>query len=133
VPGGLDPFIVDVPRFPARTMDQVKLKASIWPVFYEAQNHRELQEASRRWTRATVQWFRDAVAVLRKEAKRVRLLGEVRPPIPFTLMYPVRTTSLRRFQLWHTCQCHSMHLSGHDHLLRMTCVCPRSIHSDMLY
>ena len=85
MPGGLSPYITAVPRFPARTIDQVKLKATTWPVFYEAQNHRELQEESRRWTRATVQWFRDAVVVLKKEAERVRLLGEVRLVIPPTL------------------------------------------------
>lgn len=83
VPGDLSPYIIAVPRFPARTLDQVKLKAKLWPVFYEAQHHREVQEESRRWTRATVQWFRDAVAVLRKEAKRVRLLGEASSLISF--------------------------------------------------
>ena len=79
MPADLDPYIVAVPRFHAPTMDRVKLKATIWPVFYEAQNHSELQEESRWWTRATAQWFRDAVTVLRKEAKDIRLLGEVIP------------------------------------------------------
>ncbi|KAF8591050.1 hypothetical protein K439DRAFT_1402625, partial [Ramaria rubella] len=77
VPGDVKPYIIDVPRFPARTMEQVKMKTVIWPVFYEAQNHREIREEGQRWTREIVQWFRDAVAVIRKEAKRARRLGEI--------------------------------------------------------
>lgn len=133
VPGGLEPYIIAVPRFPARTMDQVRLKATIWPVFYEVQNHRKLQEESRRWTRATVQWFCDAVTVLKKEAKRVRLLGEACPLVYLVLYLHVRLTLTRRFQSYRMCQHHLTHLLGRDHLLRMTCVCPPNIHSGMPY
>ena len=83
VPGDLTPYMVPVPRHPARTIEQVKLKGAVWPVFYEARNHREDQADARRWTRATVQWFRDAVDVLKKEAKRARLRGEVCPCVTF--------------------------------------------------
>lgn len=76
-PGGLIPYITPVPRFPARTLEQVKVKAAIWPVFYEAQNHKELKEEAQRWTPQTVKWFRDSINLIRKEAKRVRALGEV--------------------------------------------------------
>ncbi|KAF8527520.1 cytidine deaminase-like protein [Hysterangium stoloniferum] len=76
IPNGLTPFVVEIPRFPARTLEQVKAKSAIWPVFYEAQNHKELREEAQRWTYATVAWFCEAVKIIKREAKRVKLLGE---------------------------------------------------------
>ncbi|KIJ26680.1 hypothetical protein M422DRAFT_191895, partial [Sphaerobolus stellatus SS14] len=77
LPDGLTPYITPIPRFPARTLDQVKAKTLIWPVFYEAYNHKEIKEEAQRWTPQTVKWFRDGVNIIRKEAKRVRALGEL--------------------------------------------------------
>lgn len=77
VPGNLIPYVTKIPRFPARTLEQAKIKSTIWPVVYEAQNHRELREESQRWTKETVQWFRDAINVINTEAKRVHALGEL--------------------------------------------------------
>lgn len=87
VPDGLVPYIVPVPRYPARTIEQAKAKSAIWPVFYEAYGHKERKEEAHRWTQSTIQWFHDAVSTIREEAKRVGLLGEVRllflPTLPF--------------------------------------------------
>lgn len=78
VPGDLIPYIAKIPRFPARTLEQAKMKASIWPVLYEARNHREIREEAQRWTEETVQWFRNAINVICAEARRAQALGEVR-------------------------------------------------------
>lgn len=86
VPGNLIPYLAKIPRFPARTLEQAKVKATIWPVVYEAQNHRELREESQRWTEETVQWFRDAINVIDTEAKRVHALGEVRDLLLFSVL-----------------------------------------------
>jgi hypothetical protein len=77
LPDGLSPYVAPVPRFPARTVGQVKTKSAVWPVFYNAYDHNKRREEAQRWTHYTIQWFQRAINVIQKEAKRVQTLGEV--------------------------------------------------------
>ncbi|GJJ13328.1 hypothetical protein Clacol_007580 [Clathrus columnatus] len=112
IPTGLIPYVTKVPRYPARTLEQAKIKATIWPVLYESRDHRQVQEEKKRWTGQTVQWFRDAINIICIEAKRVQALGEL--PIVSYVPAPLDGTSEARAFIAHDTRKSTKHPLGHS-------------------
>lgn len=66
-------FLVDVPMFPARTMEHLTLKNQIWPTVYAPRRKNQPDP----WSRAKVAWAWDAINVLLTEARKAKEAGEV--------------------------------------------------------
>ncbi|KAF8340338.1 cytidine deaminase-like protein [Cantharellus anzutake] len=76
LPAGLSaPYKVKAPRFPAKSMAQLRNKTQLWPCLYSPKPLRPAE--TRKWLPDEVRWVRQCMSKVQLEAKRAQQRGEL--------------------------------------------------------
>lgn len=67
------PYVLDVPRNPALTIESLKIKTTLWPTIYTPRKKGELESI----TTGQARWAWQAMRVVVQEAKASEAKGEV--------------------------------------------------------
>ncbi|KZT42661.1 cytidine deaminase-like protein [Sistotremastrum suecicum HHB10207 ss-3] len=67
-----EPYISPVPTSPARNLEEVVLKSTIWPTVYQPRRVEKIT-----WTYGRIRWIRAGIQRVVDEARRAKEMGEV--------------------------------------------------------